>query len=376
MGRNQLIHLKARFWGASQQHVASHRRNIFQLLSAILIMGLAAAACTFTPTVTGQPSAPAPASPIASTATDTPVPSETPVAATATDTSTSTPATPTANPTSALAAACGDAPAMLSPDGQWVFCDAKVSKGILFQSAPFVVGANGKRWNIDYKTIDKSTRDNGQFEFNNQVIYWTPDERSVYVMPWAPDASVGRVFPGGFDVWKLDLSSGATQSLLFTNTQMGYTDNTYSLAISPDGSRLAYVFQWGTPLMLGILNLGTGKKTEVKIADTNLSTPTLGSAGELVWSQDGQKLAYKLIILKGTNSCAYDYSIELMTFPGMSTRTILPPTHLGYCKRADLEYTVRQVDARGILLELQGNPWRYDLTTNKLEQLATPTATP
>jgi Tol biopolymer transport system component len=248
-------------------------------------------------------------------------------------------------------------------------CDAKTADS---KSIPFVASADGKTWNISYEKFDG----NLVFYGDNHVLLWTPDDHFLYVAPYVPPVSYGgRQFYAALDVWRLDLTSGFVKSL-FIRGQMPYESYFYDLSVSPDGKRLAYVNQWQIPLMLDLLSLSNGQQTELKIADTNLDQRKFGTAGELVWSQDGQRLAYKLITSDSTDPCSYDYSILLLNLSGMTTQTLISGKHIPLCVGAYLEYHVTQVGAQQVTLNLNGTTWVYDLAAKGLTQLTTETPTP
>jgi hypothetical protein len=364
MGRTSYVKLKRRFLGESRRPGKVHRKKI-RLLCAILLTGVFATACASNPLRGGTATGPVITSPVDTPAAVTPLPTMTP-APTATETATFTAEPPSASPTSALVAACIGAPATISPDGQWVFCDAKDAKGL---SIPYAVSASGKRWDGVYKKIAGAVP---VYE-DNKVLTWTPDDRYVYVILHGITTGVGRFFYAGSDVWRMDLSDGSIQDLLPLYT---FESNFYDLAISPDGRRLATVDQWMTPLMLEVFDLPSDKRTEIKLADTKVGNRAPVTAGELFWTPDGKKLIYKMITVNASNQCAYVYSIQIMDLGNQSTQTVVGDHSIALCNGAPEEYHVLQVDDQGILLELKGARWRYDIATNKLELQASQTATP
>ena len=133
---------------------------------------------------------------------------------------------------------------------------------------------------------------------DNQELTWTPDDHYVYVMVHETMTGVGRFFYSGGDIWRMDLTSGAIQDLTPVYT---FESIFFDLSVSPDGRRLAYVDQWMTPLMLDLLDLPGGKKTEIKLADTKVGNRAPVTAGELFWTPDGKKLIYKMITADASN---------------------------------------------------------------------------
>ena len=212
------------------------RGKLTSLLSVALVTGLFMAGCASTPLATITETASVAASPTEPPSLDTPAVSATALP-TATATATDTTQAPTPSPTSALAVACNTAPATVSPDGKWVFCDAKDSNGI---SIPYAISAAGQRWNISFKQIAGPA----PIYDDNKVLVWTPDDRYVYVLLHGQATSAGRFFYAGGDIYRMDLSSGALKDLVPIGE---FEAHFYDLSVSPDGKRLAYVDQWQTP---------------------------------------------------------------------------------------------------------------------------------
>lgn len=341
------------------------RGKLTSRLSVALVTGLFMAGCASTPLATVTETASVAASPTEPPSLDTPAASATALP-TATATATDTTQAPTPSPTSALAVACNTAPATVSPDGKWVFCDAKDSNGI---SIPYAISAAGQRWNISFKQIAGPA----PIYDDNKVLVWTPDDRYVYVLLHGQATSAGRFFYAGGDIYRMDLSSGALKDLVPIGE---FEAHFYDLSVSPDGKRLAYVDQWQTPLMLDLLALPGDTRTEIKLADTKQGNDHPVTAGELVWTPDGKKLIYKQITDQPLNQCAYDYSILIMDLGSHSTQTIIGDQSIGLCNGEPAEYHVLQVDNQSIILEHNGALWRYDIASNKLEPQASPTATP
>ena len=134
MGRKRFIEPKGWIFKAFQSCAVANSNKI-SLLFIALVTGLVVAACASAPLSTATAAVPATTSPSESPAVVTPLPTLTPVE-TATETATFTAEPPTASPTSALDAACNGALTSVSPNGQWVFCDAKDANSL---SIPYAV---------------------------------------------------------------------------------------------------------------------------------------------------------------------------------------------------------------------------------------------
>ena len=65
-----------------------------------------------------------------------------------------------------------------------------------------------------------------------------------------------------------------------------------------------------------------------------------------------------------------------MDLDSQSTQTIIGDQSVVLCNGAPEEYHVQQVDASGITLEHKGDLFRYDIASNKLEALTSPTPVP
>ena len=368
MGRKYFFKRERRPLGASRQPRPTWGKLI-SLFSTALVAGWSMVGCGSTPLSTGTGAAPDnPVSAATALLPATAFPTPT-MLLTATATATDTAQAPTPSPTSALAAACNTAPATVSPDGKWVFCDAKSSSSF---STPYALSASGQRWNISFKQFDSA----GPVYDDNKVLVWTPDDRYVYLLLYGQATSAGRFFYAGSDIWRLDLSSGAIKDLVPIQG-MPFESHFYDLSVSPDGKRLAYVDQWQTPLMLTLLDLPAETRTEIKLADTKVGNDHPVSAGELDWTPDGKKLVYKQITDdQPLNQCEYVYSILIMDLGSQSTQTVIGDQSIGLCNGEPAEYHVLHVDNQAITLEHNGDLWSYDIAANKLEPQASPTATP
>ena len=371
MGRTYFFELVGRIFGLFRQPGPASVKLV-SLLSAALVAGLFVAGCVSTPLKTGTGTIPTSAG-LANTPTaETPVPSATTLPTafpSAAATATYTAQAPTPSPTSALAAACNTAPATVSPDGKWVFCDARNSSSF---SAPYALSTRGQRWNISFKQIAGGS----PVYDDNRVLVWTPDDRYVYILLNGKATSAGRFFYAGGDIYRMDLSSGAIKDLVPIEG-MPFESHFYDLSVSPDGKRLAYVDQWQTPLMLDLLDLPADTRTEIKLADTKVGNDHPVSAGELDWTPDGKKLIYKQITdNQPLNQCDYVYSILIMDLGNQSIRTVIGDQSVGLCNGEPVEYHVLHVENQAILLEHNGTMWRYDIASNKLEPQASLTATP
>jgi hypothetical protein len=364
MDGNMILKLKHWLRAKFQQHGAVRSTNI-RLFSAVLVTGLVSAACAFTSTGVLTPSAPVATGSPEVSEVYSPFPSMTPVP-TLTETATNTPSAPSPTPTSALAVACNGAPASVSLDGKWVFCDAKDANGF---SIPYVVSMDGKRWDVSYKKLAGTA----PIYDDHKVLTWMPDDHYVYVMTHLSATGIGRFFYAGSDVWRMDLASGEVKDLLPVYT---FDSNFYDLTVSPDGRRLAVVDQWMTPLMLDVFNLPEDSKTEIKLADTKVGNTAPVTAGELFLTPDGKKIIYKMISVSASNQCAYVYSIQIMDLGSQLTQTVIGNQSISMCNGEPEEYHVLKVDNQQIILEQHGAIWRYDISANTLELQASFTATP
>lgn len=366
MGRNRFVHLKCQLLGTIQPFGTLLRKNSL-VLFAVLVMGLALAACATSSPTAKLATAPAISSPVKPTATETPTVLATHVP-TATATATAAPIKPTASPTPALAAACKGAPASVSPDGEWVLCDLKDVDG---KSIAFVAGGNGRHWDVNYPKLSGSIPVYG----GSRVLVWTPDDRYLYAALVEQMAGGSRAFGSTSDIWRMDLSSGAVKDLLPTG-EMPYESWFYDLAVSPDALRLVYINQFQAPLALNILALPGDTKTEIKLADNPVNAASRFTAGELVWTPDGKSLVYKWVTDHSDNPCSYEYSILIMDLQTRSIQTFVPETHVPLCNGVPTEYHVTQVSNQQVTLAQNGVQWVYDLAAKTLTQQGTLTPTP
>lgn len=138
-------------------------------------------------------------------------------------------------------------------------------------------------------------------------VRWSLDSKYVFfsMVPVHP-----CYFCDGLGYWKLDVVTGEYIEVLPIRSQP--RDGFYeSLELSPNQTKLAYISLWMRPLSLFILDIETGVTQKYPL------NPKSQTAGEIVWSPDGQKLIYsssedQFIDFNGENKF-YFYLIDLDT---------------------------------------------------------------
>lgn len=109
-------------------------------------------------------------------------------------------------------------------------------------------------------------------------LHWSADGRYLYFTN-APVPDGCALFVNASDLQRLDLTDGSIHEVLPTNS-------TWSLAIAPDGKRVAY--RKGDELYL--LDLATANYAAIKPAGVESDA----TWGNFVWSPDSQKVAFTI----------------------------------------------------------------------------------
>jgi len=175
---------------------------------------------------------------------------------------------------------------------------------------------------------------------------WSEDGRYLYLYHYNPIAAAS--YP--FDIRRVDLETGGVTPLL------GQGDLS-DLQLSPDDSMVAYSRLGPEPRTLSLLDLTTGRETEVTLdADHR-------QAGGIVWAPDSSALA----ITEGIGVMAREATaVVRVDLQDMRLRTLLPddPRQLR---------TLLWLDENWIILGSgtgnNGGVWRLDATTGELTHI-------
>jgi WD40 repeat protein len=177
-----------------------------------------------------------------------------------------------------------------SPDWQWaVIYAGRFESGEMIGGIRFAKTDGSQQW--AFYSTDMS-QDIGECSAQFSTDYWSQDSRYVYFSPDPGFCSHSFNFSdfGPPVLYRLDLETGEfIEFLPFaenpTSTRPGRL-GPYNFSFSPDGSYLAYVQSFNSPLTMGIKDLKTGTETAFTL------DPKYREAGCLAWMQDGRDLVF------------------------------------------------------------------------------------
>jgi hypothetical protein len=157
-----------------------------------------------------------------------------------------------------------------SPDGKWTAKVFQVFTGVYPYETQIANQGQTVKW-----TIHITQKDLDQLHLGTRgilrPIYWSKDGLyAIFIL--APWGDGGRYFDKGVKTYRLDLTTG--QMTDFLSEIKGSIDFTFS----PDGSFMAYINEFPSPLVLNILNLQNGSEQRIPI------NGEFAQAGEIVWS--------------------------------------------------------------------------------------------
>ena len=161
------------------------------------------------------------------------------------------------------------------------------------------------------------------------------------------------IFNSGMDLHQLDVTNGRTDLLLDT----GLTNN---LALSPDGTRIAYTqFDGQQPLVL-VREVADGRETTIPLTK---SDPIETQVGNIIWSADGSQL----LVTAAYEPCRanWTHSIFRVDLAGGTAVTLLVEKDARQFVMQDWSDPA-QTELR--LADKEGLFWRLDAKSGALTQ--------
>jgi hypothetical protein len=239
-------------------------------------------------------------------------------------------------------------------DSEWGLCDNDDKTFAVFS-------IDGRMWQFSYVIIGLAHTDEGS-EYYTRAIYLTKDKTYAYFAPSPRNYDpLGPFYGDGIALLRVDLTNGQIQTILSDINRY------YSISFAPTGRRMAFAalnFD-KKPLDLVIQDLQSGETRHFELDQK------YDQAGEFVWSSDGLKLAYKLLI--DGDECSRKFAIRLLNFDGMSSNTIIPDMQINTCQQPDPTFYIDTVTKDTVILEQHGEIWVYDIAAQRLSLQATAT---
>jgi hypothetical protein len=244
----------------------------------------------------------------------------------------------------------------LSPNRNWYICGG----------GPFftVISRDGARWEFNPKD---------QFGFDYQgiikTLYWSSDGNFLYfsmmedfLKQTAPATSNANA------LLRMDLSNGKV-AIVFGKIDIS-SQAAYFVSISPTGRRVAYVtyrtYTGNVPesLRLYMLDLKSGAEKSYALE------PDYYELGYIVWSSNGNQLAYKLYSSNGSlrdsnEVCDYFYSIKFLDLTNDKSITFVKNAEINTCTES-VSFDVLNVSDTQITLEKEDELWMYDVEEQRL----------
>jgi hypothetical protein len=187
-------------------------------------------------------------------------------------------------------------------------------------------------------------------------VRWTKNEDFVYLAVQTNDSDV--VYKGYDGLFRLDLSTGKSRPVLKPATAPLST--TYSFKFSPNGNKLAYINQAVQPVVITIIDIGTGSENKITL-DNKFS-----QGGNLIWSANEQKLIVS-VLDSGKNG---GNSVILYDLETMKNEYVIQQSASTYLP---LEW----VDTNTIYAESYPGSWVYiDLGSGATTAAPAPTPAP
>lgn len=166
-----------------------------------------------------------------------------------------------------------------SPNGKWVASRYKFSEGLISFLSFSVESVDGSFvWEI--KTIPIENKP-PFLEFPAPFL-WSKDSKTFYFVDQGFQDGCFTYAGGGKKLYSLNLDTGERKIIL--------NEFASEIKFSPDESQIAYVNYGDTGLQ--ILDLQNGNKIEFEHLYPELLTDQIG----LVWSPDGNKLAFTILL--------------------------------------------------------------------------------
>ena len=234
-----------------------------------------------------------------------------------------------------------------SPDGKWI------AQGMM--EGPFMAGDDEKYHyrlkvvsadrRIEWTAVDE-TAHWGLGYTTPRPFHWSRDGRYLYFTNEpVPDGCA--VFVNGSDLKRLDLTTGRVQEML--------PPKAWWLSLSPDETKLAYIYWNGEALEIVLRDLATGAERRAKL-DASLDD---SQAGSIVWSPDGKALMLTVAI-HPCDTANWANSVVRVETATLSQRVLI---------RQDKRLYVTQdwPEADKVLLkDNEGNSWRMDAMTGQV----------
>lgn len=180
----------------------------------------------------------------------------------------------------------------LTSDGKWAICE-RYADPIIF------INQSEQTWQFSYQSFYKQSFS----QHCTELLHTTNGGMYIYFSLLTDCAMIEPGFPEIMGVFRINLTNGKVDKVLRANYDFqNYHGQTYTVAISPTGRRLAYIAHHTHPLVLNILDLNTGEISSFQL------DPKYLNGGLFKWSQDGTKLAFKL------SSRSEEYGDDLISF--------------------------------------------------------------
>jgi hypothetical protein len=248
-----------------------------------------------------------------------------------------------------------------SPQGDWYVC----GDGGKFE----VVNRNGLAWDFSSET-ELGIEYYGDF----RLIHWTQDQKFLYLAVMNPVDGPGPLTANAEALLRMNLSNGKVTVMLGKIDADASNDDFYAVSISPTSRRLVYSNGYiyrAAPASkkLHIVDLQSGEEKILPI------DPEYNQIGNFVWSNDGLKLAFTLYATP-EDYCQYSYSIRLLDLTTLDATTFIKNIAIDQCGEVPYEYNVVSILDNSVMLEKNGEIWKYELLTQRLSLQATITPHP
>ena len=166
-----------------------------------------------------------------------------------------------------------------SPNGKWIASRYTFSEGSISFLSFFAESTDGSSvWEIETIPIENKPP---YLEFPAPFL-WSKDNKTFYFVDQGYQDGCFMYVDGGKKLYSLNLDTGERKTILDKFAS--------EIRFSPDESKIAYVNYGNTGLQ--ILNLQNGINTEFEHLYPELLTDQYG----LVWSPDGNQLAFTIIL--------------------------------------------------------------------------------
>jgi hypothetical protein len=206
-----------------------------------------------------------------------------------------------------------DAPTnyVISPDRNWMAVRCVGPGASEYSLALYDLGEDAVKWFLPYGEAfgldwDEST-DGGLWPLG-----WVDHPSEIYLTAVPHFDGCGRFH--SVALLRLDLETGSLQEVVGSPGGLLSPDiEFYDFSLSPEGDRLVYIPQRSRPMLLHIVTLSTGYERSIALEER------YQLAGGVVWSPDGQRLAFS-----AWETCdAQSSSVFVLSLPDGATRRIV-----------------------------------------------------